>query len=41
VEVPNTGDQVVEDGDKGITTVLEKAGSETRLTRGFIFRGGV
>ena len=41
VEVPNTGEEVVKDGDKGSTTVLEKAGSETGLAGGFIFGRGV
>jgi hypothetical protein len=41
VEVPNTGEKVVEDGDKGSATVLEKEGGETGLAGGFIFGGGV
>ena len=41
VEVPNAGEEVVEDGDKGSATVLEKVGSETGLTGGFIFVGVV
>ncbi len=41
VEVPTTGEKVVEDGDKGMTTVLEKTDSETGLTGEFIFVGGV
>ncbi len=40
-KVPNTGEKVVEDGDKGSTTSLEKAGGETGLVRGFIFGEGV
>ena len=41
MEVPNAGEEVVEDGDKGTAAVLEKAGSETGLTGGFIFVGVV
>jgi hypothetical protein len=41
VEVPDTGEKVVENGDKGSATVFEKAGGETGLARGFIFGGGV
>jgi hypothetical protein len=40
VEVPNTGEKVVEDGDEGSTTVSEKTGSETGLPGEFIFEGG-
>ena len=40
VEVPNTGEEVVKDGDKGSAAVLEKAWSETGLTGGFIFGRG-
>ena len=41
VEVPDTGEKVVEDGDKGSTTVLQESAVETGLARGFIFGGGV
>ena len=41
VEVPNAGEKVVEDGDEGSTSVLEKTGSETGLAGGFIFVGVV
>jgi hypothetical protein len=41
VEVPDTGEKVVEDGDQGSTTVLEESADETGLDRGFIFGGGV
>ena len=41
MEVPNTGEKVVEDGEEGSTSVLEKTGSETGLTGRFIFVGVV
>jgi hypothetical protein len=41
VQVPNTGEEVVEDGDEGGTAVLEKAGSEAGLAGGFIFGRGL
>ncbi len=45
MEVPDTGEKVVEDGDKGSTTVLQiqlqESAVETGLDRGFIFGGGV
>jgi len=41
VEVPDTCEKVVEDGDKGSTTVLEESAGETGLDRGFIFGGWV
>jgi hypothetical protein len=31
-EVPDTGEKVVEDGDKGSTTVLEESEDKTGLT---------
>ncbi len=40
MEVPDTGEEVVQDGDEGGTTVLEKTGSETGLAGGFILEGG-
>ena len=41
MEVPNTGEEVVKDGDKGGAAVLEKAGSEAGLAGGFIFGRGL
>jgi hypothetical protein len=41
MEVPNTGEKVVEDCDEGSAAVLEEAGSETGLAGGFIFVGVV
>ena len=41
VEVPNSGEEVVEDDDEWGTTVLKEPGGETRGSGGFIFGRGV
>ncbi len=40
VEVPDAGEEVVENDDEGGATVLKEAGGETGRTGGYVFKGG-
>jgi len=40
VEVPDPGEEVVENGDEGSTTVLKEVERDTGRSGGFVFEGG-